>query len=811
MHCKASQFGIRCISTAAKALAAVILGINAAHAQALPAPDLVQVVRVETRDTEIIQLLAVDQGHLIIDRDKGLVVFDADSSTRDKLRGMGLNWTVDQEATRALLSAAAAFGDQTKSIPGFSCYRTVAETKSRLTALVGEYPAFAQVLDIGDTWEKSTGQASGGEDLLVLKLSNSAVSGDKPKVFVMSSVHAREYTPAELMLRFAEMLLANKDADPDIAWMLDHQEFHFLVHANPDGRKQAETGLSWRKNTNTGYCSPASNNRGADLNRNWPFKWGSIPNDGGSSSAACDGTYRGPMAGSEPETQATVSYVRALFGDHRGSGDTDPADIDTPGLFFDLHSFSQLVLWPWGWTSNAAPNSVPLEALGRRFAKLNDYAPQPIVELYPTDGTTADTVYGELGVASYSFELGTAFFQDCALFENAVLPDNLAALKLAGRAARAPYRVAQGPDVDAVRVVPDIALPGETITVFARADDTLFSNANGGSLTAQTVSSAQAWIGTPPWMPGATANPASAVDGSFDTPIESVQAPISTSGLAVGRHLAWIQARDASNADGPWSAGFVTIADPTSIGTISGTVRSAAGGQPIAGATFSAASFNTESNGTGFYERRLPAGPHQPIVSAPGFETETLPTINVAGSDVITLDVTLFALCDRLSVDAESGSQGWTLQSPWAITAGATTQTGSRAFSESPTGNYANSQNLSLSSPALDLASFQNVQLSFDSFCDTESGWDFGNVEVSTNSGSTWSTPVWRCSGDPALRHVTLDLPTLDNAASARIRFRFTSDVNTVDDGWYVDNIRLTAGGAACRSSQTNLFANSFE
>jgi hypothetical protein len=174
----------------------------------------------------------------------------------------------------------------------------------------------------------------------------------------------------------------------------------------------------------------------------------------------------------------------------------------------------------------------------------------------------------------------------------------------------------------------------------------------------------------------------------------------------------------------------------------------------------------------------------------------------------------LYALCPRLSENAESGLGGMTTQTPWAATAGATTQTGSRAFTDSPAGNYASNANTSLTSPVIDLTGYENARLSFDSWCDTEPGFDFGNVETSINGGSTWSTAVFRCSGDAALRRVSIDLPVLNNAAQARIRFRFTSDTNTVDDGWYVDNIVLEAGGPACRATQTfvdPLFENGFE
>jgi len=114
---------------------------------------------------------------------------------------------------------------------------------------------------------------------------------------MIASIHAREYTPAETALRFAEFLVNNYNSDPDVTWILDYHEIHIMFQANPDGRKEAESGLSWRKNTNENYCGVTSNNRGADLNRNFNYQWGGA----GSSSNPCDATYRGPAADSEPE------------------------------------------------------------------------------------------------------------------------------------------------------------------------------------------------------------------------------------------------------------------------------------------------------------------------------------------------------------------------------------------------------------------------------------------------------------------------------------------------------------------------------
>ncbi len=795
------------------AMAIALLPQAAAAQESAPRTE---VLRVETRDPAVIQDLASRHTHLIVDTVKGLVVVEADPMERAVLKAAGLRWQVDDDASAAINRPLRRLPGHAKGIPGYPCYRTVAEAKSRLDQLAAQYPTLASVVDIGDTWEKTAAQPGGGEDLRVLRLTNLALTGDKPRLFIMTSVHAREYTPAEVGLRFGEWLLANHGSDPEATAILDRHEVHLLVHANPDGRKRAETALSWRKNTNTSYCGATSTMRGADLNRNWPFKWGQAVGGGGSSTNPCADTYRGPSASSEPETATIVAYVRSLYPDRRGPLDTDAADLDTDGLFFDIHSYSQLVLWPWGWTTagaGPAPNAAPLEALGRRFAWHTGYTPQQSNELYVTDGTTNDTVYGELGVPAYAFELGTAFFQDCALFENTIWPDNLRALRFAARTLHRPYRVAAGPDARAVVTDPDLPIESEPVVLSAVLDDTRYSNANGGSQAAQAIAGATAWVGAPPWS---TASghplPMTAADGAFNATVETVRATLATP--PAGRTLAWVRGRDAAGNDGPWATGWVQVYAASAVGEVAGTVRAAGSGAPLAGATVAAAGFASTSAANGTYSRRLPAGTHTILASAPGHESTSLPGTLVAGGGQMARDITLFALCRRAGSDAESGAGAWTAQAPWAITAAATAQTGSRAWTESPAGQYANNANTSLVSPTVDLTSHENPVLSFDSWCDTEPGYDFGNVEYSTDGGTSWSTFAWRCSGDPALRRIALDLPQIAGSAQARLRFRFTSDGSVARDGWYVDNIALDAGGPACRATQgpsDTLFGSGFE
>ncbi len=273
---------------------------------------------------------------------------------------------------------ANAFTSQNiTGIPGYSCYETVEETFADAQELAADYPALAGMIDIGDSWEKASGL--GGYDLNVLKITNSAISGEKPKLFIHSAMHAREYTTAALTLDFASELLRRYHTDADTRWIVDQHEIHILFHMNPDGRKKAEDGLLWRKNTNTNYCGTSSNSRGADLNRNFTHSWNSTTGVG-SSGNVCSSTYRGPTAASEPETQAVESYVRSLFSDNRGPANTDAAPDDTMGLHLDIHSYSELILWPWGDVNTPAPNGPALQTLGRKLAFFNGYNPLNLLD-----------------------------------------------------------------------------------------------------------------------------------------------------------------------------------------------------------------------------------------------------------------------------------------------------------------------------------------------------------------------------------------------------------------------------------------------
>lgn len=470
---------------------------------------------------------------------------------------------IQQRLQQRSLSSSAASDVSIASIPGYACYETVEETYAAAAGMASQRPQLAEWLNVGQSWEKT--QGLGGYDIGVLKLTNKDKPGDKPKLLINSAIHAREYTTAPLVLAFARWLVDGYGVDADATWILDHHEVHLLLHTNPDGRKKAETGLSWRKNTNQNYCGPNSNSRGADLNRNFSFGWNST-NGQGSSGAQCNDTYRGPSAGSEPEVQTLEAYARSLWPDRRGPNRGDAAPSSTSGIHLDIHSYSELVLWPWGDTSQAAPNGTALQTLGRKFAFFNGYTPQQSVGLYPTDGTSDGVSYGELGVAAYTFELGTQFFQSCAVYQNTVKPKNLPALIYAAKVVRTPYITPAGPDVASVALsggaATDGVAAGTPVTLSATASDLRFSTANGTEAT-QNIAAAEYYLDKAPWEAGATPIALLPQDGAFNAKSESLSGSVDTTGLATGKHLLYVRARDAGGSWGAVSASFLVIGEGT--------------------------------------------------------------------------------------------------------------------------------------------------------------------------------------------------------------------------------------------------------
>jgi hypothetical protein len=733
---------------------------------------------------------------------KFLVLAAVSGEELSELRGDGFEVHIDRQRTLELHQPRPT-AEGAGGIPGYPCYRTVEETFTTAESLVASRPDLASWVDIGDSWNKVHGAPGAGYDLRVLVLTNSAVPGPKPKLMILGGIHAREYTTAELVTRFAEMLVAGHGVDPEISWLLDHHEAHLALQTNPDGRKMAETGLSWRKNVNDTACG--TSDYGVDLNRNFLFEWGCC---GGSSGSGCTQTYRGTSAGSEPETHAVQDYLRSIFPDQRPDDLVTPAPNDATGVMLDLHSFGGDVLWSWGFTTTQPPNGPALYTLGRKFAYFNGYRPQH-GSLGTVDGATKDFAYGDLGVPGYTIELGSAFFEDCGSFEQSILPDNLESLLYTLKVVRTPYQTPAGPEMLVTTGTTLTAAPGDLVEITATADDTRYSNANGTE-PVQNVAAAELYVDTPPWSSSPTPSPQAmtADDGAFDEPVELVTTTLDTTGLALGRHLVYLRGQDADGAWGATTGLFLYILDPVTAPRLAGVVRDARSNLPLA-ATVRAGSFQTTSDpGTGAYTLLVPEGTYDVVASAAEHADVTVADVVATSSQTTTVNFDLPAFETVLEEDGETGTQGWSTQAPWALTTEAA-HSPTHSWTDSPGGSYGDNVSTSLTSPVLDLGGYTGTSLSWWQIYDLESGYDFGYVEVSTNGGSSWTTVATVNGLETTWHQVTVPVPQLDGQPNARLRFRLESDVSITRDGWHVDDIRLRSAPAT--PNLTSIFTDGFE
>jgi carboxypeptidase T len=747
------------------------------------------VARVSFIDKEDLDRLAQYLDIWSVDEASRTLVAQLTPLQQSMLLAEGRQVIVDPELTAELGRPHQALEGQTSGIPGYPCYRTVEETYASLAQIAHDHPDLARWIDIGDSWDKITSGGPAGYDLQVLQLTNHNIPGPKPIFFLMGAIHAREYSTAELATRFAEYLVKAYGSDADITWLLDYYEVQILPVANPDGRKLAETGFLWRKNTDNSDGCPVANGYGVDLNRNYDFKWGGP----GASPDACNEVYLGRSAASEPETQALQAYLSGLYPDRRGPADGDAAPVDTSGLLISLHSYGQLVLWPWGWTNTPAPNAAQFQTLGRKFAFFNHAIPEQADALYAISGTTDEWFYGQLGISAYTFEVGTAFFQACGAFESSLYPDNLQALLYAFKAARRPYQTPAGPDTLNISLSTNVVTIGEVISFTATADDTRYS---GGEAT-QPIGGARFSIDAPTWISGTQSTPLQAEDGVLDHPIENLQGSLNTGKLASGRHMLFIESQDSVGNWGPPSAQFFYLLDPTSNPHLEGRVRSAADHQPLA-AAIQAGPFGSQSDHTtGYYTMTLLSGDYPVRASAAGFITAEAGNLTIGPNGTYRQDFTLYPICSQLTDDAESGSQGWTTQGSWGITQ-EQAHSPIHAWTDSPGGTYPDNLDASLTSPMLQLSGLEGVELSFWQKYDTEANYDFASVEYSIDGGATWTSAATFSGKSLEWSHVSLSIPGLDGQPKGRIRFRLTSDGAVNADGWYLDDIQLSAGGSGC-------------
>ncbi|SEP76067.1 Por secretion system C-terminal sorting domain-containing protein [Hyunsoonleella jejuensis] len=202
---------------------------------------------------------------------------------------------------------------------------TVSEALAQLDLMRSLYPNIISVkTDASPTGQTTHGNSTGsttwpGQTVYYVRISDNPDIDEpsEPETLITGMTHSREVNSLMNVMYFMWYILENYNSDPFIKNVVDNQELYFIPIVNPDGLRWNEViapngGGLQRKNLRPGVADNGStgtsnNVRGVDLNRNFNYYWGW--DDAGSSPTSSSNTYRGPSAGSEPETQILQDFV----------------------------------------------------------------------------------------------------------------------------------------------------------------------------------------------------------------------------------------------------------------------------------------------------------------------------------------------------------------------------------------------------------------------------------------------------------------------------------------------------------------------
>uniref|UniRef100_A0A7C6A9N4 carboxypeptidase T n=1 Tax=candidate division WOR-3 bacterium TaxID=2052148 RepID=A0A7C6A9N4_UNCW3 len=284
-------------------------------------------------------------------------------------------------------------------------YHSYDEINQILRDMATNYPNICKLESLGLTYE--------GRQIYGVKISDAPEIDDptEPDVLFIGCHHAREWASVEVPRHIADSLTRAYASVPEIQNLVDNHEIWVFPIINVDGYVyDYPSQRNWRKDR-----QPFGTAIGTDPNRNYNGvcngdamgDWGALTNGSQSTHYPSQATFMGPYGFSAYE----IKNLTDFFKNHEFNA------------ILSFHSYSELVLWPWGYTNATPPDNTILVRVGQRMASLmqrlggGNYTPEQSIELYPTSGGSDDWMYGYshwvLGTPciSYTIELGTQFYQ----------------------------------------------------------------------------------------------------------------------------------------------------------------------------------------------------------------------------------------------------------------------------------------------------------------------------------------------------------------------------------------------------------------
>ncbi|CAL8296858.1 unnamed protein product [Boreogadus saida] len=308
-----------------------------------------------------------------------------------------LQVALDEEAEE-MDAATRAVEPRNTDAFDYSRYHTIEEIYNFQDMLVSENPNLVSKIVIGRSYE--------GRPINVLKFSTGGTS--RPAIWLDTGIHAREWVTQASGTWFAKNIVDTYGKDQALTAILDKMDIFLEIVTNPDGFAYTHSkNRMWRK---TRKPNPGSSCVGVDPNRNWDAGFGGP----GASASPCSELYRGPSANSESEVKAIVDFVKS-HGNIKA--------------FVSIHAYSQMLLYPYGFTKTPARDQGELHELAKKaitnLASLygTRYRYGSIINtIYQASGGSIDWTYDQGIKYSYAFELRDTGRYGFILPANQILP-----------------------------------------------------------------------------------------------------------------------------------------------------------------------------------------------------------------------------------------------------------------------------------------------------------------------------------------------------------------------------------------------------
>ena len=613
------------------------------------------------------------------------------------------------------LSSAEIQEEMAKSKSGFGVtgfhlgsmggYMTLAEAYAELDTLKNLFPNLITI-------KQSLGNSIENRPVYMVKISdNPDVDENEPEVLYTALHHAREPESMMQMFYFMYYLLENYNSNSTVQYLVNNRAMYFIPVVNPDGYEYNRStnpsgGGMWRKNrrANTGGSF------GIDLNRNYgPYNYWNAPN-GGSSTSPSSETYRGTAQFSEPETQIIRDFLTSRKIKNA----------------LNYHTFSNLLIFPYGALSHETPDSLIFREYARDMTRYNGYG-------YGTDIQTVG--YSTRGNSDDYFYDGDTLANGGKIFT-------------------------MTPEVGSSS---DGFWPAQN-RIFPLAQENLYPNLYYAWVAGEFIS-----LDNPNFTQ------------SYFNPGDVVQfyPGIKNKGLSTGYNIQ-VELTTLStfatinsgliNIDSLQSQNIVNPINPLSFTISSSTLAETKIDLLITTSTFGAE-----------------------------MSKDTV-SIIVGYPEFIFVDTTNNPLT-YWTISSTPATPSWE-------TTTSTFYSSPSCYTDSKTGDYVDNANvrMTLTNP-IDLSGYSNPKLSFWTKYNIESGWDYGQVEISTNNGSAWiplvgnytkfGTGSFQPNGQPLYdgsqsSWVREEMSLSGyNSNQVKLRFKLITDGAVQRDGWYLDDIGI--------------------